>query len=241
MKIGDKVRFLDAMGGGKVTGFKGSNLVLVEDEDGFEIPTLISQCVVVTDEDDARAAGHAPVHEAPLTERARQIVEAKTENNRLEDENRQLKEKIIEMQAEIDRLKLALLKASYNTNPKDVKTSAKKNLEETELKKAADGTTLPGVLRNGVIEVDLHINELLETTAGMDNASILKYQLGVFRKVMDTYKKCKKQRIVFIHGKGEGVLRKALIDNLKLYYPQCECQDASFQQYGFGATMITIK
>ena len=241
MKIGDKVRFLDAMGGGRVSGFKGSNLVLVEDEDGFEIPTLISQCVVVSDEEDARASGHAPVHSAPLTERARQIVEAKTENNRLEDENRQLKEKIIEMQAEIDRLKLALLKASYNTNPKDVKAAAKSLGETTPLKKASDGSELPGVLRNGIIEVDLHINELLETTVGMDNAAILKYQLGIFRKVMDTYKKCKKQRIVFIHGKGEGVLRKALLDQLKLYYPLCESQDASFQQYGFGATMITIK
>lgn len=241
MKIGDKVRFLDAMGGGRVSGFKGSNLVLVEDEDGFEIPTLMSQCVVVSDEEDARASGHAPVHSAPLTERARQIVEAKTENNRLEDENRQLKEKIIEMQAEIDRLKLALLKASYNTNPKDVKASAKSLGETAPLKKASDGSELPGVLRNGIIEVDLHINELLETTVGMDNAAILKYQLGIFRKVMDTYKKCKKQRIVFIHGKGEGVLRKALLDQLKLYYPLCESQDASFQQYGFGATMITIK
>ena len=83
-------------------------------------------------------------------------------------------------------------------------------------------------------------NLLLETTSGMDNAAILKYQLGVFRKTMDTYKKCKNQRIVFIHGKGEGVLRRALIDDLKLRYPLCTYQDASFQQYGFGATMITI-
>ena len=226
MKIGDKVRFLDAMGGGIVTGFKGTNLVLVEDEDGFEIPTLITQCVVVTDEGDARAAGHAPVHEAPLTERARQIVEAKTENQRLVEENRMLKEENASLKAEIDRLKLELLKRQYNTNPKDVKAQKK----DDEI----------GVLKDGVIEVDLHINNLLDTTAGMDAAALLKYQLSVFRKVMDTYKKCKKQRIVFIHGKGEGVLRKAVIDQLRLYYPNCEYQDASFQQYGFGATMVTI-
>src|SRR5574344_781487 len=107
MKIGDKVRFLDSIGGGKVAGFQGSNIVLVEDEDGFEIPTLITQCVVVTDEGDARAAGHAPIHEAPLTERARQIVEAKTENIRLEEENRILKDEISRLRAEIDQLKLA--------------------------------------------------------------------------------------------------------------------------------------
>lgn len=239
MKIGDKVRFLDSIGGGKVSGFQGSNIVLVEDEDGFEIPTLITQCVVVTDEGDARAAGHAPIHEAPLTERARQIVEAKTENIRLEEENRILKDEISRLRAEIDQMKLALLKAQYNSNPKDIAKGKAKNNENQPLK-ALDGSLLPGVLRNGIIEVDLHINELLETTSGMDNAAILKYQLSVFRKTMDTYKKCKNQRIVFIHGKGEGVLRRALIDDLKLRYPLCTYQDASFQQYGFGATMITI-
>ena len=82
--------------------------------------------MVVTDEGDARAAGHAPVHEAPLTERARQIVETKIEINRLEEENRELKEKIEEMQKEIDKLKLALLKASYNNNPRDFKDNKRK-------------------------------------------------------------------------------------------------------------------
>ena len=35
-KIGDRVRFLSETGGGRVTGFRGKNIVLVEDEDGFE-------------------------------------------------------------------------------------------------------------------------------------------------------------------------------------------------------------
>ena len=37
MKIGDKVRFLSEVGGGVVAGFQGKNIVLVEDEDGFQI------------------------------------------------------------------------------------------------------------------------------------------------------------------------------------------------------------
>ena len=47
MKIGDKVRFLLEKGGGKVVGFQGKDIVLVEDEDGFDIPMPIKQCVVV--------------------------------------------------------------------------------------------------------------------------------------------------------------------------------------------------
>ena len=51
MKIGDKVRFLSEVGGGKVAGFKGNNMVLVEDEGGFEIPTPINEVVVIGEED----------------------------------------------------------------------------------------------------------------------------------------------------------------------------------------------
>ena len=43
MKKGDKVRFLSEVGGGKVAGFQGKNIVLVEDEDGFEIPMPINE------------------------------------------------------------------------------------------------------------------------------------------------------------------------------------------------------
>ena len=39
MKIGDKVRFLSEVGGGIVRGFQGKDTVLVESEDGFDIPS----------------------------------------------------------------------------------------------------------------------------------------------------------------------------------------------------------
>ena len=55
MKIGDKVRFLSEVGGGKISGFQGKNIVLVEDEDGFEIPTPINDVVVVDNDDRAEA------------------------------------------------------------------------------------------------------------------------------------------------------------------------------------------
>ena len=51
MKIGDQVRFLSEVGGGRVAGFQGKNIVLVEDEDGFQMPMLINEVVVVGDED----------------------------------------------------------------------------------------------------------------------------------------------------------------------------------------------
>ncbi|KAA6336646.1 hypothetical protein EZS27_015223, partial [termite gut metagenome] len=47
MKIGDKVRFLSEVGGGIVKGFQGKDMVLVADDDGFDFPVSIRECVVI--------------------------------------------------------------------------------------------------------------------------------------------------------------------------------------------------
>ena len=69
---------------------------------------------------------------------------------------------------------------------------------------------------------------------------MLDVQLNEFRRVMNDNIRNKGQKIVFIHGKGEGVLRKALLDELRHKYKNCDAQDASFREYGFGATLITV-
>ena len=91
-----------------------------------------------------------------------------------------------------------------------------------------------------LIEVDLHIGELTDSLVGMEPKDMLEMQLGKVRKVMEANRQRKGQKIVFIHGKGEGVLRKAVLDLLKKEYPKVEIQDASFREYGFGASLITI-
>lgn len=91
-----------------------------------------------------------------------------------------------------------------------------------------------------LIEVDLHIGELTDTLAGMEPKDMLEVQLGEVRKTMAAHSRRIGQKIVFIHGKGEGVLRKAVLDLLKKEYPKAELQDASFREYGFGATLVTI-
>lgn len=225
MKIGDKVRFLDTTGGGIVSSISGDRC-MVTDEDGFDYPAKISQCVVVTDEDDARAAGHAPVHQAAPSQSAMERVRLVTEAESLQSENGRLKTHIHELETEIQQLKLTILRMQFPSE-RDRKSILQPRVNET--------------LRNGVIEVDLHIDALLETTAGMDAASMLKHQLDVFRDTMKTYRHQFGQRIVFIHGKGEGVLRRSIREELRFRYPTCEVQDASFQQYGFGATQVTIR
>ncbi|MCM1076031.1 MAG: DUF2027 domain-containing protein [Bacteroides sp.] len=94
--------------------------------------------------------------------------------------------------------------------------------------------------KNGRIEIDLHINELVDTTAGLSPADILNLQIDEFRRVMDANLKNKGQKIIFIHGKGEGVLRAAILKELNHRYKGHDVQDASFREFGFGATQVTI-
>lgn len=120
------------------------------------------------------------------------------------------------------------------------------HLEEAMLrKKAADKPERRNVekkqRRQGIIEVDLHISELLDSTSGLSNTEMLEVQLKEFNSVMQKYQRDKGTKIVFIHGKGEGVLRNALLKELKYKYKNCDVQDASFREYGFGATQVTIR
>lgn len=54
MKIGDQVRFLSEVGGGRVSGFQGKNIVLVEDEDGFEIPMQVRDVILVPEGEEVK-------------------------------------------------------------------------------------------------------------------------------------------------------------------------------------------
>lgn len=89
--------------------------------------------------------------------------------------------------------------------------------------------------------VDLHADALLDTTAGMSAGDILEYQMKIFRQTLAKYADKKGQKLVFIHGKGAGVLRRSIINELTYKHKSYQYQDASFQEYGYGATQVTIK
>ncbi len=120
---------------------------------------------------------------------------------------------------------------------------------EMRRKKSADSrpSRRPVVKRHtrkaddGKIEVDLHIHELVDTTRGLSAADMLNLQVDEFRRVMDANLGNHGLRLIFIHGKGEGVLRNALMKELKHRYKGHDVQDASFAEYGYGATQVTIK
>lgn len=229
INIGDKVRFLNAIGGGKVTGFQKGGLVLVEDEDGFEVPVLQSEVVVVASEgrsisDFMAKPEPKAVVQQPVVTNAVEVKAARTESAGDEDEE--------SLEARVIRLEMTIRKLQRRIERlEDAKALREKIKQEKQEQR---------VPKDDTIEIDLHIEELLDTTAGMSAGDIKEYQLSVFRDVMKEHQKKKGQRIVFIHGNGDGVLRKAIISELRRSFPACSYQDASFQQYGFGATMVIV-
>ena len=396
MNIGDKVRFLNTTGGGKIAGFQGKDLVLVCDDDGFEIPTLRSEIVVVetdnynlvrkpvpskerasTSESDglshtsikAALAAHAaaanggengaPEEELledesepadkeitfqprPLERRgadqvnfyigflpvdSRALSQTEFEVYLINDSNLYVRFLLLTQEGEQyslrheglvlpnqklmldtighsdlpqwERLTFQLL--AYKTDkpfalksplnitlrvdgtkfyklhcfaasdffndpalvrslvsedrpaqsvsiaaetveealitPEVVRQSAER-LKQQPARAMDKSVTLD---RNAIVEVDLHAEVLLDSTRGLTPTDILMMQIKAFHDTMRQYAKDKGRRIVFIHGKGEGVLRATLLKELKNHYRHCTHQDASFREYGFGATMVTVR
>ena len=380
MKIGDKVRFLSEVGGGKISGFQGKDIVMVMDEDGFEIPTSIHDVVVVEQDDyamgkmisakmdakqaaeeranteqknDSRsiksilnqhdvevdmnvdeydAADREITFQAPARERdggnklsaylafvpvdIKEITNTRFEtyfvndsnyfiqytylvaegnawtlkgcgevepNTKLfieefgRDELNEMGHIAIQMVAykkdkpfllkpatdvqfrldpvkfyklhlfeendffETPALLFTIVENDEVARPLVIDSKRLKEQMYKDEKIVANESKKKQKKDDGTVVIDLHADEVLETTAGMNTADILHYQIDVFKKTMAEYKNRKGQKIIFIHGKGEGVLRQAIVHELNYRYKSCSYQDASFQEYGYGATQVTIK
>ena len=363
MKIGDKVRFLSEKGGGRVAGFQGKNIVLVEDEDGFQVPMMAHEVVVVGEEnyDTSRIIevkqqqqakqkaqeretepADRPITFKPMPEERRggeqlsaylafvpidvkELSRTRFEAFFVNDSNYYIRftylkaegtawtlcftdevepntklfieefgredlgtmERVavqlvaykrekpfllkpaIDVQLRIDGVKFFKLhtfqESEFFEQPALVYTIVEhdrvakplfvdpKNLEtikgnignkDNKGNKGVQGNFTPpsqGGAGGGSIVVDLHVDALLDNTTGMSPSDILNHQLDVFRRTLKNYEKKRGTRIIFIHGKGEGVLRKALLNELQYRYKSYTWQDASFQEYGYGATQVTIK
>ncbi len=95
MKIGDKVRFLSEVGGGKISGFQGKDIVMVMDEDGFEIPTSIHDVVVVEQDDYAMGKMISAKMDA------KQAAEERS-NTELKNDSRSIKSILNQHDVEVD-------------------------------------------------------------------------------------------------------------------------------------------
>lgn len=109
-----------------------------------------------------------------------------------------------------------------------------KEKSESKIKK----TTVKTSKKQAPLEVDLHIHQLTDSIKGLSNFDLLSLQLDTAKKRLEFAIKKNIARVVFIHGVGEGVLKRELEYVLKKY--PVEIYPASFQKYGFGATEVYI-
>jgi hypothetical protein len=96
------------------------------------------------------------------------------------------------------------------------------------------------IIEKGIAEVDLHIEELIDSYSGKDNFELLTIQLSYFSKMLECAIANKFRRIIFIHGVGNGKLKSEIINKLKEMYPELRYSDASMRKYGNGATEIEL-
>jgi len=91
-------------------------------------------------------------------------------------------------------------------------------------------------------EVDLHIDELIENSKGMPAGEIIQIQLARFETSLEGgIKNSNTRKMVFIHGIGNGKLKLELRKLLDKKYQKYKYQDASFKEYGYGATIVYIR
>lgn len=89
-------------------------------------------------------------------------------------------------------------------------------------------------------EIDLHI-EILAPEVHFDiQHDALLFQLKYVEQAILEAKNKGIRNLVFIHGLGKGVLRKALRRLFDEKFPDIEYLDGNYQKYGAGATEIII-
>lgn len=345
LEIGTKVKFLNDIGGGIVKGFSQDEIVLVETEDGFEMPVKVSDLIVAEPNvysfdgeelpiTSAEKQQNAPQKQPQITFVEKKYAEHKgsvllalvPDNDKLlhvsnfglnivNDSNYYFSYVIISKDGPIATLvgkgdlepdtKLEIHSYSQNTIAKikefrlqgifykhglldsvqpvdmsfnienisfyktgffseneyfrkkalileklpefDLKEAVSK-LEDKEIHKIAElkeekpekkKTKSP--VNSDIEEVDLHIEELIDDHSGLSNGEIINIQLARFETALETALRSKTKKIVFIHGVGNGRLKQEIMKKLDRKYPDLNYQDASFKEYGFGATMVYLK
>ncbi|MFC2118222.1 Smr/MutS family protein [Bacteroidota bacterium] len=220
MKIGDEVRFLNEVGGGIIRSIEGK-LVYVEDENGFEIPILENELVIIEDEKSyEEIIVNDPVFD----------IEEKIEESKPEDTD----EEVLMKDEEIEKMLRTLQSQSIEEIVSEKEVQNKEINKTKEFKTAKKKTPLK--------EVDLHINNLIDEYVGLTNTEIIEIQINHFRIALENAMKDKAEKIVFIHGIGNGTLKNSLRKELETRYNKsCSFQDASFREYGYGATLVFIR
>lgn len=88
--------------------------------------------------------------------------------------------------------------------------------------------------------IDLHIEELVPNPVGMSNSEMLRIQLETFEKKLNQAIASGMHEITFVHGIGNGVLRKEIQKRLSELRNIQYFKDTQKDKWGYGATLVRI-
>lgn len=357
-KIGDKVRFLNDIGGGIVVRFVSKSIVAVQDEDGFEIPVSINEIVVIDEKKDSVFANENYIQRVPtstaaagkpedeqqdeedfadfyIPQRSEEAIDPSTSSYNvllgfipfnkqnpstadldlyvINDSDYRIaftvgkwtdkemlqpigsgmmepdsKERICTLsrddfsrvqmfnvsiiyfknrdfvpvppaQINLELNPLKFVKAnSFKTNdyfdeqaviftvstssvPASAPIISAKDIEKSLKEKQDIRPKLQLKSTPDQEEIDLHIDALVDSYEELSNGEILEIQMARFTTTLEGAIRSKTKRIVFIHGVGNGKLKNEVRKTLERSYPKLRFQDASFKEYGYGATLVLLK
>jgi DNA-nicking Smr family endonuclease len=247
MNIGDKVRLLRGREEGIVVGFGANNIVQIEIEDGFQIPALRSEVVVVAAEESQRFRREEPVVRKGVEPRAiKEVVSVKGiffAFIPLNDVNLTRKIRFRANTFFKNKAKAPLLDKDAYLLQLDKEESAAEIKPEQIVEGLFDktGKAAPPDVSKPPAEVDLHIEKLSDNYTQMSSPDIIGLQLRTFEQSLENAIATGMTEITFIHGVGNGVLRTELHRRLSKHPSVKFYQDARKEKFGYGATVVTIK
>lgn len=344
IKVGDRVKFLNDVGGGIVTRFIGKNMVNVENEDGFEIPCAVSELVntdapgfnkenavkiefqqehstekkqqpEITPEGEIINGKNSPdfyfclvpansknpvdgdielylvndsnfivlyhfshfydeknvsVKHGTIPSNSRIVLESlgqndlnnlpvfgfqliyfqKEENDWHESISKKFKINPVKFYKEtsfsanrIFKTNAMVLQITQNILAAEIDKLTEDDFKKVVQQKT-ETTNIPKPVKQknpDVVEVDLHINQLIDNAYGLSKLEMLQLQKDRVESEMRSAMQSGIKKVIFIHGVGQGVLKQEIAKLLKTKFPKYRFQDASFQEYGYGATMVILR
>ena len=226
-QIGDKVKFLNAIGGGVVTKIT-DDFVFVQDETGFDMPMQATELIRMADMN-----GAGKMFNQRVSGGSQQSVDDETEKvftPKKPDSVESLQETVKQLQSQVANLKDQVVKLK-----RQLAAAQKQGAKEL-----AGNVLLQHMVADGEAEVDLHIDMLCENPGELAPHEAFQTQMRYFRTCLNHAFENHLKKVTFIHGVGRGILKDEIMAELKKY-DDIAVMDAPMRKYGVVAVEVYFK
>lgn len=224
-QIGDKVKFLNQIGGGTVTRIT-DDFVFVQDETGFDMPMQANELIRMADMSGVGKMFNKTVA-GQVTDMAEQkggFTPKKPDSvESLQETVKQLQSQVANLKDQVERLKRQLAAA-----------------QKQGAKELNSNILAQHMVSDGEAEVDLHIDMICDRPGDLAPHEAFQMQMKYFRTCLNHAFANHVKKVTFIHGVGRGILKDEIVAELKKY-DDIAVMDAPLRKYGVGALEVYFK